>query len=776
MNHPAFLAPARATRTKRWALHALLAAAALAWAVFVLAFYYSQLWRLLGGDWSRAEPQTAGILAFLGCMLLLATTAALCVWAAGRGADRRAYTRMARMTCLAVIALVAPAFLALTLVMAQRTTDMTLPYLPPALARELAGIGAALLLLPAALALGLGISRVLGWQYAGWRERLPFAGALGIAAFGSLGLLLALFGLYRPFVLQALAVLVVLAALFMLASRALRGMRGDRRLSVPRIPRNTTLLWIACAGLAIFCAGVAALAPETQYDALWYHLTYPQRYLQAGYLVDVPADFVSLYPMTTELWYGYGLALGGATAAILLHLGYLPLAAVLTYELARRYTPGAAPWLAVALLLTMPTMIWLGSTANTDLAIMLFVALSVYALLRYVDTRRRQWLLLAALNLGFALSTKHLALFALALFCPGLLLALRSRGAAWRQAFLAALALGSLSLLVALPWYLRSTLATGNPVFETMYTVFGAPPERWNALAQARQQGFLHQFGRPRTLANLLLLPWDMTIHAARYGGTLGPLFLILLPLLVLRRLRGVWPWLAALVALWLLLWFLPVTSLEVRQLLPIAPVLAVLAAFAFVRVAGLARLVAGRAAPALLAGGLTVLMVLNLPPFTPLHEVDRVNWNGWLSSVLYRLPWSVVAGGQSVDDYLTREIRSYPVWQYAAAHLPPDARVMTWSGGDEFYTHHDRLWANSAPAIATAKAPPGAEAQALAGLRALGITHLIVGRRPPEEPYPGDAYALTSPLARSQWYEELYSDYWYVLYRIQWEALEPSR
>ncbi|MFN8469411.1 MAG: glycosyltransferase family 39 protein [Caldilineaceae bacterium] len=771
MNHPTFLAHSSAERTKRWLLHALLAAAALAWTVFVLAFYYSQLWRLLLGDWSRAEPQTVGILAFIGGTLLLAATAAVFAWAVRR-MDRRAYTRVARWTCVAVITLVALAFLALTLVMARQTTDPALPYLRQALERELAGIGAALFLLSAALALGLGISRALGWHYAGWRERLPFGGALGIAAFGSIGFLLATFGLYRPYMLQVLTALVLLAAIFVLAPGILRQARSGRHLSVPRIPRNTTLLWIACVGLALFCAGIAALAPETQYDALWYHLTYPQRYLQTGYLVDIPADFVSLYPMTTELWYGHGLALGGATAAFLLHLGYLPLAAVLTYEFARRYTPGATPWLAVALLLTMPTMIWLGSTANTDLAIMLFVALALYAVLRYVDTSRRQWLLLAALNLGFALSTKHLALFALALFCPGLLLTLRSRGVSWRRAFLAALALGSLSLLVALPWYLRSYLATGNPVFETMYTIFGAPPERWNALAQARQQAFLHKFGGPRTLANLLLLPWDMTIHAAGYAGTLGPLFLILLPMLVLRRLRGIWPWLAALVALWLLLWFSPTTSLEVRQLIPIAPVLAALAALAFARVAGLARLVAGSAAPALLAGSLAVLMVLNLPPFTPLHEVDRVNWDGWLSSVLYRLPWSVVAGGQSVDDYLTREIRSYPVWQYADAHLPPGARVLTWSGGDEFYTHHDRLWANSAPAIATSKAPRGAEAQALARLCALGITHLIVGRRPPEEPNPWDAYALTSPLARSQWYEELYSDYWYVLYRIRWEAL----
>ena len=94
MNHPTFLAPAGAERTKRWLLHALLAAAALAWTVFVLAFYYSQLWWLLLGDWSRAEPQTAGTLAFIGGTLLLAGAAAVFVWAAGRRVDRNACTHV----------------------------------------------------------------------------------------------------------------------------------------------------------------------------------------------------------------------------------------------------------------------------------------------------------------------------------------------------------------------------------------------------------------------------------------------------------------------------------------------------------------------------------------------------------------------------------------------------------------------------------------------------------------------------------------------------------
>ena len=47
-------------------------------------------------------------------------------------------------------------------------------------------------------------------------------------------------------------------------------------LALPRLPRNTTLLWIAYAGLALFCAGVAALARSQWYEELysdyWYVL------------------------------------------------------------------------------------------------------------------------------------------------------------------------------------------------------------------------------------------------------------------------------------------------------------------------------------------------------------------------------------------------------------------------------------------------------------------------------------------------------------------------
>ena len=750
--------------SRRWSLWPV-AAVAFGWAILVLAVYYRQLWRLASGQgWETMDLNTGPAPELFVRMLLALAAALVLVFIASHRRGR--YTLP---FCFASLLLLGLAYLGLTWATAQSTIDPALPFLGRAVRLHLVGGAVALTLLLAAVTLGLGISRVFGWRYDHWRERLAFGGALGIGAFANLGLLLALVGLYRPLVLGSIVALVLVGGVVALAVQV---RRDGVHLPALRLPDGATGLWIACGGLALLAAGIAALAPESQFDAVWYHLSYPQRYLEAGYLVDVPSDFVSLYPMTAELWFGYGLAFGWSTAAILLHYGCLLLSAVITYQMAQRFAPGASPALAVALVLTVPTVVWEASTAYIDLFMMLFITLSFYALMRYIDGQRRQWLLLAALNLGFALASKHLALFALILFCPGLLLALWQRKVPWRRALLTVTAFGALSLLLALPWYLRSYLATGNPVFETMWAFFGAPPERWNAQTDASLRRFLLIFGRPRTLLNTLTLPWHMTVHATSYDGTLGPLFLILLPLLILRPLRCALPWLIGFVTLFVLLWASPLASFELRHLMPITPVLGVLAASGFARGAALARAVVNRRAPALLAGVLAVLMVLNLPPFTFLHEGDRVQWDGWLTSVLHTLPLGVVVGGESPGGYLARQIASFPVWQFAETALPADARVLTWSEGDQFYTHLDRVWANSALAIGTAWALAGQEDQALADLRRLGITHLIVDKRPLDGPNGWNAYALTGPLTRMDWYEQIYEDDSFVLYRIRWEAL----
>jgi hypothetical protein len=872
---------------------AAVAGLGLLWAAFVLGNYYTKLWQfaLAVPQLARqpevwAQPRHApevlaaaslflGLAALAGWLLLRLALA----WRrrlAARGRPRLALT-IALAAAGAGLALLAGLALApwLRPLAAQVPGDWAaLPYLPQAAARALVGVSGAALVLSSAWLLGGALSRLMRWHYAHPAEQIAYSVSLGLGVFAYAGLLLAAIGLYRPLALVLLVGLGLAAGVLPISLKPPPRTAGRGRaapdtahLASREAPRpRAHKLWISITAAAVGMAFIAALAPEIEYDALWYHLAYPRMYLEHGALVDLPHDYVSLYPMTWELLFGYGLVLGGPVAAKLLHFATLPLTALLLHRLAQRFVPGASAWLAVALFASVPTVMWEASTAYIDLALAFHLLLALFALLHYAERPSGQWLLLAALNLGLALATKHLALVFLALCALGLFAwglrrhrqdsnntprfeappgrnTQRHRGGAEEPRSSAQAAAGFApgrqtpgealhfvqgarsdapaptvagrfeappgrntqrhrggaeepqpthshspraallqpvlvlclaALLLPLPWYARSFLASGNPVFPELYGLFGAPPERWSAQSQAGLDAFLDAFGRPRTLANLLTLPWHMTIHGAAYHGALGPLFLILLPgLLALRRLRGAAPALALFTLGVLALWASPLASFQMRFLVPLAPLLAVLAALGAGRLLAAARAVGGPRAARLAGLGLAALLVLNLPVFTPFHERDRDGWQGWLNHVLRTLPLAVVAGAESQDAYLARSVRSYGVWARASQVLPDDARVLTWSGGDHYYTRHNRVWANATALGPIAWAPAARFEAAVAGLHGHGITHVIADRRDPPSPTTWDDFALTGPRARAELYEVLYEDRHYVLYRVKWEAWE---
>jgi hypothetical protein len=322
-------------------------------------------------------------------------------------------------------------------------------------------------------------------------------------------------------------------------------------------------------------------------------------------------------------------------------------------------------------------------------------------------------------------------------------------------------------LLVPLPWYIRNWRASGNPFFPDLYRLFGAfPPERWNDVAEAGLTQFKNRFGDPRTPLNLLLLPWNVTIHAARYGGSFGPMFLLLLPALAVRRRTGVTLWLLAFVLIYIALWALPVGSFQMRLLTPISPLLAVLAAESCSR---LAEAWPGwRAYGIVVYGGLAVLLLLNLPPFTSLHERDRVRYDGWLTHVVHQVPVGVVLGYESEADYLGRKVSSYNAWRYINAHLATDARVLVFGGGDNLYSERDRIPDTAIAARrATYGATRGQEEQALRALNELGVTHVLVSRRQLQS---GEleSLAMFQPESMVDWYKVEYADPRSLLFHLR--------
>ena len=381
------------------------------------------------------------------------------------------------------------------------------------------------------------------------------------------------------------------------------------------------------------------------------------------------------------------MVLGGPVAARLLHFACLPLVATAAVALARWCAPGVSAPLVVALVVTPPTVMWEASTAYVDLALALMTTLAVLAVVRRAAGGAPHWVWLGAAAAGGALSIKHLGLIVLAIAGPALFMVEMKRRNAIAAAGVAALFVAA-AVTLALPWYARAYAASGNPFFPELYSVFGAFPDtRWSPDTQDALQRFAAHFGLGRSLGAMLLLPWNVTMHAAAFGGSFGPLLLILVPFGFIgadARRRGV---LMAAVVAYAIVWASPLGSFQLRFLIPLVPVLAVLAAAGAASLSDAASLF-GSYGRRSVAGVVALLLVFNLPPLIGWQERDRSGWTGWLTHVHRVLPLAVVLGAESEADYLARSVPTYTAWQRIAALTPPDSVVLTFFSGDRFIRH----------------------------------------------------------------------------------------
>lgn len=300
---------------------------------------------------------------------------------------------------------------------------------------------------------------------------------------------------------------------------ALREARDGWRHAVAASPRA------AAATVLLFgLASTACWLPSLQMDDLTYHLGLPaQLRLHGAYAPDARVQMWAFAPWAGDVLHGLvGVMAGreahGATNALWLLLLAGAAASLLT-------SLHAAPrerWAALALIASLPPLVWMAAGQQTELA----ATTATFALVAVVvcEAPGRLWagtVLLAAL---FALKLAHgLAALPLVLWA-----AWRHRDAVpWRR-LPAAVALFA---LVALSSEVMAWRATGNPLLPLFNDVFRSPVMPPVQLDDARwHAGFAPD------------LPWRMTFDTDRYlegwDGALGFALVALGGLWLLALLR----------------------------------------------------------------------------------------------------------------------------------------------------------------------------------------------------------------------------------------------
>ncbi|MFN7930108.1 MAG: hypothetical protein U0Y68_19720 [Blastocatellia bacterium] len=215
--------------------------------------------------------------------------------------------------------------------------------------------------------------------------------------------------------------------------------------------------------------------------------------------------------------------------------------------------------------------------------------------------------------------------------------------------------------LLASPWYIRTWLRTGSPLYPFYAHLWPGSSANWDADRSRLFQVWVSRYGgEQKTLLDYVAAPLKLSFQAqpempANYDGVIGIALLLGLPLL----LWGSWRWwlrpeqkiACAVAGGWFLCWLF--TSEQLRFVLPALPLLAL----------------AIIAVSAQINAAQMFLQGLWLACAVPGLLVIGAWW-------LEQNPLRVVLGGEAREAYLTRRLEHYPYYQIINHDLPASARV----------------------------------------------------------------------------------------------------
>jgi hypothetical protein len=429
------------------------------------------------------------------------------------------------------------------------------------------------------------------------------------------------------------------------AAEVARRLRGRRLLSL-----RSWRWWDLCLfGLLVVYVALdllAVCAPISSPDALLYHAANPALFEESHRIFEVPWNSSSYEPFSVEMLVLDGFLLWdsvqGAFAPLLLALVALGAVMGFSWRIAGR----SAALLAGAVFFAQPFMVWEATSVFIEAGLACALALSAWNLYRFVRYSERTGLLLAGIFAGSAAGMKYLGLIA-ALTLAAVAAIVIGR----RLNYRVALAFGLPAVAVALPWYVKNALLTGNPFYPH---VFGG----LNPSAARELDSSMRSFGHGRAPLDFLLLPVRLLADAKPFdaGEFLSPLFLVFAPtaLLISRARHAVLAAWAG-VLIFVVAWF--VTTQQARFLVPLMPVLAVLAALGALTLSSQGRL--GRVL--VVAGTAAALAV------------------GVGGSVVYAAQFApVVVGTESRDQFLTEKVSNYEGVEWLNRQLGPEDKVAT--------------------------------------------------------------------------------------------------
>ena len=326
-----------------------------------------------------------------------------------------------------------------------------------------------------AAGVGLRILRWIGPRCHSLAEELSFSLGLGFGALALGGMFL---GLTHLLYESALYLLILIYGF--LGRSQLQGLVGRLRSRVGYfpVPVGSFYFWLlALVGLGILFNLTRALTPaHGAVDPLAYHLALPKIYLQKHALTFEPTLTGALYPSNIGMLFSLGIGLRGPILAQVLHFFMAMSCLFFISSFCRRYFDKDVGLLAATIFSFTPVLVFFAAKAYVDAGQCFFQFLAFWALFNWLEQKDDKTLLLAGLLTGLALGAKHPALPTLVVGGALIVAAGFFSKVGFKVVLRQALIFGGMALLLVAPWYIRSFIEAGNPVWPLGNVLFDGLP------------------------------------------------------------------------------------------------------------------------------------------------------------------------------------------------------------------------------------------------------------------------------------------------------------
>jgi hypothetical protein len=419
-----------------------------------------------------------------------------------------------------------------------------------------------------------------------------------------------------------------------------------------------------------------------------------------------------------------------------------------------------------------PVALYEATTTLIDLPLTLFSAMALLSLLEWSRQENSAYFWLSAISLGLALGCKYHAGFwifpLLVIICWH---AGRERRLGMRMALMLALRYSAVAFLIFSPWLVRSYVYTGNPIFPVANRIFKSPlfPPQMDAAAHAVYVNQREDF----SLLALLKLPWTESFHPASFHGTLGAIFLVGIFLALVRRKTPQLRYGLFCAIAYFYSWAL--TAQEIRYLLPLLPLLAILTSAGFLGSVP-ARLAEGGDATSSnvvkrfgYIAGMAAIVAGSCTAFPPVYSRLIRDWTYWHS---YKSPFPYLIGRETREEFLERDVPSIYVYNFINKNLSQSDRVFLLNDAAQFYCEVPTLYSFTVDGDSILL--QNTEKGVLEELKQFRVTHILLNYNglapvPGVEPRPGAFFFLDKTFTE-HYLAPLYSRNNVVLYRVNFE------